>query len=295
MVKRHTALGSLALALVLVVASALADELAYPETPVVGVMGLRGDTAVGWIAVRVDFEPTHALAGAVWYNNDGEVSFPRVLVGTGFPDGPGNVEEGALVAEDVVGASSSWNQVMFSEPIAASLGGLYVMFEIPEGANYQNPGAGGGPAFGYFAEQTGSCGWISGDGENWASLDADYSIAVATVLVPYVPGMLVKSLTGDVEAMAAITAPYLLAGPNPFNPKTEIQFGLSQPGKARLDIFDLRGQRVVRLLDASLEAGAHSATWLGCDNRGRAVASGVYFVRLQSEGEKLTQKVMLVR
>ena len=128
-------------------------------------------------------------------------------------------------------------------------------------------------------------------------LAGEYTFAVLPQYVPVVPGMLVKSLGGEsmVVSEEPLIDPYLVAGPNPFNPKTEIRFGLRHSGHASMTVFDVRGRKVVQLLSEPLEAGHHAVTWTGRDDHGRGVASGVYFVRLSSGRTQLTQRMLLLR
>jgi len=88
-----------------------------------------------------------------------------------------------------------------------------------------------------------------------------------------------------------------LAGnaPNPFNPQTVIAYDLARSGPVRLDIFDLRGRLVRRLVDESVAAGRHQVRWDGRDGGGREMASGVYLCRLHAEGLGLMHKMTLVR
>jgi len=83
--------------------------------------------------------------------------------------------------------------------------------------------------------------------------------------------------------------------PNPFNPATVIECVVSAPGRVRLEIFGLRGERIRSLLDAELPAGRHRALWDGRDDDGRAVASGVYFYRLRAGEFGAIRKLTLVR
>ncbi|MHB8078373.1 MAG: metallophosphoesterase [Candidatus Krumholzibacteriia bacterium] len=83
--------------------------------------------------------------------------------------------------------------------------------------------------------------------------------------------------------------------PNPFNPRTGFDFELAQPARAVLAIYDARGARVATLLDADLPAGRHAATWSGCNDRGAAMPSGVYFARLHAAGGTRTVKITLAR
>jgi predicted phosphodiesterase len=85
------------------------------------------------------------------------------------------------------------------------------------------------------------------------------------------------------------------SSPNPFNPATMLRFGLHKPGRVRLDIFDIDGRRVNRLVDDHLPAGEHRARWTGHDDNARQAAPGVYFVKLTAGGTVLTRKIILVR
>ncbi len=83
--------------------------------------------------------------------------------------------------------------------------------------------------------------------------------------------------------------------PNPFNPKTTIEFSLAAPMGVKLCVYDLAGRRVRVLLDEVLEVGTHTEHWDGCNDFGHVMASGVYTVRLESEAAIDRRKVMLVR
>lgn len=83
--------------------------------------------------------------------------------------------------------------------------------------------------------------------------------------------------------------------PNPFNPRTTIRFDLATAGATRLSVFDARGRRVRALLDETLAAGGHEATWDGRDDSGREVGSGVYLARLEHGGTIAVARLGLVR
>lgn len=92
--------------------------------------------------------------------------------------------------------------------------------------------------------------------------------------------------------------PYSLrfsAHPSPFNPTTEIQYSLPIAGEVSLAIHDVTGRLVATLVDGLVDAGDRLTTWDGRSSTGDEVASGTYFVRLESAGELLTQKIILVR
>lgn len=78
--------------------------------------------------------------------------------------------------------------------------------------------------------------------------------------------------------------------PNPFNPTTEISFSLPNACDVKLEVYNVMGQQVVTIVDRFMEAGRHSVTF-----DGRAVASGVYFYRLEAGVFIETKKMVLLK
>ena len=87
----------------------------------------------------------------------------------------------------------------------------------------------------------------------------------------------------------------LSASPNPFNPRVNIHFTMPKAGLALVQIFDMRGRLVRTLLNAQHPAGEDTVIWQGDDDSGRAMASGVYQVRLATEGRLIEERVTLLR
>lgn len=83
--------------------------------------------------------------------------------------------------------------------------------------------------------------------------------------------------------------------PNPFNPSTEIRYVLPRASRVDIAIYDASGRMVSQLADEDQVKGEHSVHWSGRDARGGAVSSGVYFVRLRSNGETRTRKMVLLK
>ncbi|GAB1367365.1 hypothetical protein MASR1M36_22370 [Candidatus Cloacimonadaceae bacterium] len=83
--------------------------------------------------------------------------------------------------------------------------------------------------------------------------------------------------------------------PNPFNPSTTIAFNAAKPGKAKLEIYNLKGQLVKTLVNGYLSAGDNRLEWNGTDNQGNAVSSGLFFYRLEMNGYKKTQKMLMMK
>lgn len=74
----------------------------------------------------------------------------------------------------------------------------------------------------------------------------------------------------------------------------EIRLGHAMPGNANVEVLDLHGRRVRRIHDGpfSLE---QVLRWRGDDDRGRLVASGVYWIRLRTEQGVSSRRVALLR
>jgi hypothetical protein len=83
--------------------------------------------------------------------------------------------------------------------------------------------------------------------------------------------------------------------PNPFTAETAIKFFLPRPGRVGIDVFDLSGRRVKRLVEGRLPAGYGSVVWNGTDARGRSVAPGVYFCRLWTPEGQAGRRMLRIR
>jgi flagellar hook assembly protein FlgD len=92
--------------------------------------------------------------------------------------------------------------------------------------------------------------------------------------------------------------------PNPFNPSgagrsptTTISFSLTAKDakNAKIEIFNLKGQKVKQLVNEQLPAGQHSVIWNGTDNNGTKISSGLYLVRMKSGKYTSLKKIILLR
>ncbi len=78
--------------------------------------------------------------------------------------------------------------------------------------------------------------------------------------------------------------------PNPFNPSTKIEFALTQPGHARLAVYDVLGREVAVLVDEPLTAGTYTKTF-----DARNLPSGMYLYTLDVDGQRLNGTMTLLR
>jgi hypothetical protein len=99
--------------------------------------------------------------------------------------------------------------------------------------------------------------------------------------------------THEIEVEVATVPRRLALGqnyPNPFNPSTTMTFAVPAEGHVNLDVYDLLGRHVERLVGGAMMPGVYSVTW-----NADGVPSGVYVVRLSAGGVGLTQKVILAK
>lgn len=83
--------------------------------------------------------------------------------------------------------------------------------------------------------------------------------------------------------------------PNPFNPSTNFSFTLARDDFIDLSIYNLKGQKIISLVNDYLDKGYHSLKWNGIDDYGKKVESGLYLYKLKVSGESdLVKKCILL-
>jgi len=83
--------------------------------------------------------------------------------------------------------------------------------------------------------------------------------------------------------------------PNPTTGSTTIRFLLPRPGRYSVEVFDLSGRLVKTVATGELMPGEYSEAWVGRDEQGHDVSSGIYFVKLQTRDGGRTGRLILVR
>jgi hypothetical protein len=101
-----------------------------------------------------------------------------------------------------------------------------------------------------------------------------------------VPPEEVKNMIHPVASGFEIGAAF----PNPFNSTTTLSCSMSVSAEALIEVYDVNGQSLKTLYNGVQSAGDHSLLWVAGD-----VSSGVYFVRMESNGFSATRKVVLMK
>jgi len=86
---------------------------------------------------------------------------------------------------------------------------------------------------------------------------------------------------------------------NVFNPiegeKALLWLELKDRARVKLDIYDMRGERIRKVADEVRESGICKYYWYGRDDSENIVGSGVYFVRIEAGDYKKTKKIVVVK
>ena len=100
----------------------------------------------------------------------------------------------------------------------------------------------------------------------------------------------------QVAAPGAIKVGDVELYPNPFNPSTLVKFSGTFGKAGSVKVFNLRGELVKTLHNGDYtNPEGFSKVWDGTDNRGATVASGVYVIQAQADGEVRSKKAALVK
>ncbi len=83
--------------------------------------------------------------------------------------------------------------------------------------------------------------------------------------------------------------------PNPFNPTTTISYALPQEAHVQVQIFDVNGREVKRLVDQVCSAGVHSVVWDATDEAQQRVSSGIYICRFSAGEVVFNRKLVLMK
>jgi hypothetical protein len=95
---------------------------------------------------------------------------------------------------------------------------------------------------------------------------------------------------------AAIDLRMVEIAPNPVRDGALVSFSLRREGPARLEIFDVTGQRAGTILAGTvLPSGRTDIFWDGRDDAGARLPSGSYYLRLTADGAVTTGRIILTR
>ena len=84
--------------------------------------------------------------------------------------------------------------------------------------------------------------------------------------------------------------------PNPFNPSTTIEFYIAEKTSVTITIYDISGRRIRCLIKAKAhDTGLYKARWDGKNDKGKQLASGMYFCKFEAGENISARKLILLR
>ncbi|MFQ5650908.1 MAG: YCF48-related protein [bacterium] len=157
---------------------------------------------------------------------------------------------------------------------------------------------------------TESLGWLGGEEETFATTDGGLTWQLTDFewanlnrfrffgdTLGYAVGRTVYKYARDTLATSVDPARPVPDGfaleqnyPNPFNRSTSIGYRLRVGGRVVLQVFNVSGQEVARLVDTEQTPGRYHLTF-----ESSGLPSGVYYYRLRSRGRVETRKLILLR
>lgn len=83
--------------------------------------------------------------------------------------------------------------------------------------------------------------------------------------------------------------------PNPFNPRTMLEWSAPRAGTVQFSVVDVRGRRLRQWSRQVDSSGSYRELFRAVDHREQALASGVYRVLAEMDGERVSTPLVLVR
>lgn len=75
--------------------------------------------------------------------------------------------------------------------------------------------------------------------------------------------------------------------PSPMQHETNVMLAIERHTQVRVTVYDICGRKVRRLVDGAMQAGYHLIVWNGTGDNGRQLAHGIYFLRMDVNGESI--------
>ncbi len=129
--------------------------------------------------------------------------------------------------------------------------------------------------------------------ENDATTEFDIGAMVQTSVVSayFKSSGVTTGITNPVNSNSSASDKIRLDNfPNPFSSCTDINFFIPESGKIILTVTDIRGKKIISLLDETMQAGNHSVKM-----NSEGFSPGVYFCRMQTGFGSETHKMVVVK
>jgi hypothetical protein len=136
-------------------------------------------------------------------------------------------------------------------------------------------------------------------GDGWQPVSAVYDSERGVLTAPFTTNGTYALLRSTDYSQPAHLIPsrtaLLPSYPNPFNAVTVIPYNLASEGRVKITVFDLRGREILVVKNEFQPAGQYQVRWHGVDRFGAPVASGIYFIQLETADHRQYRKITLLK
>lgn len=223
----------------------------------------------GMVTGRRRSDDAQSFHGYVWTEQSGAVLLPHIGGQSLLDVWPWALNESGRVVGMAEIADHVWRAFVWDA--SSGIRDLNSLAELPAGFILDR------------ATQINDRGWIVGDGHfgpNWSS-------SQAFVLIPRTENTLAVPPFGS----AGVDLELL---PNPARGPVFIDLAVPSAGTTRIEVFDLTGRRVARIMDERV-ATSRSLAWDARGASGQSLAAGTYLVRLEWNGQAVTRRLTIMR
>ena len=228
------------------------------------------------------------ISGSLWYDDNGEiyVGWPSITVLGNEPiPAPQVVETGSLQDCGIVGSYVEARGTVTATGINE------------QGYEYYTLDDGSGPVMVYIDPDTGA---------DMSSVDVGETRWVRSPAMLFSGEIRLSPISAEHHADNTATSiadgdmplAFRIHGaiPNPFNPMTTIRFELGHRTDVDLEVYDLSGRLIRRLVaHEQMDGGIQDRVWDGTDEDGIAVPTGVYLCRMSAGGYQEAIRMVLLK
>lgn len=234
--------------------------------------------------------------------------------------------DGSIVAEIVSVTGNGWAGISMRESSDPTAPMVQLMLDGTGLTRREARMSAGGTAFAHLFQTQGK-NWLklqrvgqyfsayhSSDGINWATVFASNipmsnCIEIGMITMNADPSSTVTGVFGNVNfggSAVPLNAPQgvdianpvpltqeVEVYPNPFSYKTTIQYEVRNPDEVAINVMDMNGRQVNRLLQNDQDAGLYQVEWDGSGHDGRQLPSGLYLLQIRIGNEIFNKKVLL--
>jgi len=131
-------------------------------------------------------------------------------------------------------------------------------------------------------------------GDHYAILDNSHRHGNAQQVNGFLLGQL-WGTTPNADPQQTPSPIRLSVYPNPFEDSVLFQYTLPKASPVGLEVYNLRGQKLITLIPEQDMTSSGVISWDGRDSQGRLCAAGIYLLRLNSGGESSTIKLLRLK